>query len=115
MITQYEVTPLLKREIPQLTMKTYPSGTSLEVYVSMNYFSDYTRHAIEQHDFSGVKKCFSLAERLYYQGDRKVRMLIENIFVYAFSSFLSEDKPERKIIKSLVPFNLYSIYCRQLM
>lgn len=115
MITQYEVNTLLRREIPQLSAKVYPSRISLEIYASMNHFSDYARHAVEEHNYNAVKKCFVLAERLFRYGDKIVRMLIENIFVYAFSSMLPNDKVERTIIRSMIPDTLYSLYIRQVM
>ena len=115
MITQYEVSSVLREEIPQLTWKVYPSAISLEVYVSMNYFSDYTKHAVEEHDFNLAKKCFALAEKLYRQGDRIVRLLIENIFVYGFSGFLFNNKVERTVVKSMIPPLLYSLYIRQMV
>lgn len=115
MITQYEVSSLLRQEIPQLDTNAYPSKSSLEVYVSMNFFSDYTKHAVVEHDFNAAKKCFALAERLYLQGDRIVRTLIENIFIYNFSFFLPNDKGERRLIRSMIPFTLYSVYTRQVM
>lgn len=115
MITQYEVTPLLKKEIPQLAGKVYPSRISLEVYVSMNYFSDYTKHAVEEHNFNLAKKCFALAEKLYREGDRIVRLLIENIFVYGFSGFLFNNKVESVVVKSMIPPALYSLYIRQVV
>lgn len=76
MITQYEVSHLLKDEIPQLEEKTYPAKLSLEIYAAMNYFTDYTRHAVKEHDLICARKCFALAEKLYRQGDKLVRLLI---------------------------------------
>jgi hypothetical protein len=115
MITQYEANSLLKEEFPQLAGKIYPSKISLEVYASMNYFSDYTRHAVEEHNFNLAKKCFVLAEKLYREGDRIVRLLIENIFVYSFSNYLPGTKIERAIVRSMIPAALYSLYTRQVM
>jgi len=115
MITQYEVSSMLREEIPQLAGKVYPSNISLEVYASMNYFSDFTKHAVQKHDFNLAKKCFALAERLYRQGDRIVRSLIENIFVYGFSDFFPDDKTERLVIRSIIPPKLYSLYINQVM
>lgn len=115
MITQYEVGSLLRREIPQLTGKVCPSKLSLEVYAFMNYFSDYTRQVVEENNFSMARKCFALAERLFRHGDRMVRMLVENIFVFSFSSFLPGNNAERKVIMSMIPADLYSLYIKQVM
>lgn len=113
MITQYDVTPLLKKEIPQLVEKVYPARISLQVYVSMNYFSEYTKHAVEEHDFNLAKKCFALANKLYSEGDRMVRLLVENIFVYSFSAFPFANKEEGVAVKSIIPPLLYALYIRQ--
>lgn len=113
MISPYEANSLLKEEIPQLAGKIYPSKISLEVYASMNYFSDYTRHAVKEHNFNLAKRCFALAEKLYREGDGIVRLLIENIFVYGFSNYLPGDKVEKKIVRSIIPPALYSLYTRQ--
>jgi hypothetical protein len=115
MITQYEISTVLREEIPQFAGNVYPSKISLEVYASMNFFSEYTRDAVEQHDFSRAKKCFALAEKLYRQGDNTVRSIIENIFVYSFTSFLSTGNTERAILKSMIPSELYSLYTRQVL
>lgn len=114
MITQYEASNLLKTKIPQLSSKVYPSRVSLDVYACMNYFSDYTKQAVEDHNFNAAKKCFVLAEWLFRHGDRVVKMLIENIFVYGFTSLMPADKEERTIIRSMIPGKLYSLYVRQI-
>jgi hypothetical protein len=98
-----------------LATKIYPSGISLEVYVSMSYFSNYTRHAVEEHNFNLTKICFALAEKLYRKGDSIVRLLIESIFVYGFTSFLFNNKIERTVVTSMIPPVLYSVYIRQLV
>ena len=113
MIAQYEAGNLLRQEISQLSGKVYPSRISLEVYALMNYFSDYTKHAVEEHNFNTAKKCFALAERLFRQGDKIVRMLIENIFVFAFTSMLPVDREERSLVRSMIPVDLYSLYIKQ--
>ncbi|MET0463475.1 MAG: hypothetical protein ABW007_09980 [Chitinophagaceae bacterium] len=113
MITQYEVSSLLKSTIPPLSAKTYPSKISLEVYACMNYFSDYTKQAVEEHNFNLAKKCFNLAEALFRDGDKVVKMLIENVFVYGFSSMLPDTKEERAFIRSMIPGRLYALYTKQ--
>ncbi|MEJ7678457.1 MAG: hypothetical protein WKG06_11470 [Segetibacter sp.] len=113
MITQYQVHSLLEDEIPQLAMKPYPLRVSLDVYASINYFTDYTKHALEEHNFSQAKKCFVLAENLYFNGDRMVRLLIENSFIYSFSSVMSHSGTEKYMLKSILPQTLYKVYKRQ--
>ena len=113
MITQYEANSLLRQEVPELNRKVYPSRESLQVYTSMNYFSNYTKHLVHEHNFNAAKRCFNLAERLFRNGDSVVRMLIENVFVYGFSSMLPTDKTDRLIVRSIMPHDLYSLYMKQ--
>ncbi len=115
MITRYEVPAFLEEEMPQIAGKIYHSKVSIDVYTAMSFFSDYTKHAVIEHNFNLAKKCFSLAEILYRNGDRLVRLLIENTFVYSFSSFMSGDRTEKMIIKSIIPVSLYSLYMKQVM
>ena len=115
MITQYEVHAFLQNEIPDLAVKAYPSDVSLEIYFSINCFTDYTRHALEGHNFHTARKCLEVAENLYVNGDSTVRFLIENNFVYTFSSQKISNRTDDLIIKSIFPKRLYAIYKKQLM
>ena len=115
MITQYEVYALLQHEIPELTVKAYPSDVSLEIYFSISCFADYTKHALERHSFHTAKKCLAIAENLYVNGDSTVRFLIENNFVFTFSSQRISKRTDDHIIKSIFPKTLYAVYKKQLM
>jgi len=115
MISQYEVGGILRAELPQLATKACPARMSLEVYAFINYFTDYTREVVERHDFSAATKCFQVAENLFRQGDRMVRMLVENVFVYGFSALLPKDHKERSRVRSLIPDILYDVYIKQVM
>jgi hypothetical protein len=115
MITQYEVPAFLQTQLPQLNTKIYISKKSLAIYIAISNFTDCTKHAVEEHNFNLAKKCFALAETLYRQGDNLVRLLIENSFVYSFSSFMPQNQPERLIIRSIIPARLYDVYMKQVM
>lgn len=110
MINQYEIHALLKKEIPQLTLKNYPSRASLEVYACINAFTDYTKHAVEEHNYNQARKCFGLAEKLYQNGDSMVRLLIENSFIYSLSKLMTKSTTERFMIDCILPDSLYKIY-----
>ncbi len=113
MITRYEVPVLLKESIPGLDQTAIPTKASLEIYVAMNSFTDYTRHAVEDHNMNLAKRCFTVAEKLYREGDSLVRMLIENCFVYSFSLFMPKDRHEMLIVESMIPASLYNVYVKQ--
>lgn len=112
MITQYEVAGLLSEEIPQ-SGTPLPSKVSLQVYTAINTLCDHTRKAIEEHNTTLARKCFKLAEKLYKQGDNVVKLLIENCFVYSFSSFMPKDNFEKLAVRSFIPDCLYSVYIKQ--
>jgi hypothetical protein len=115
MITHFEVPALIRSEIPSLSTVTHCGRATLEVYSSLHDLTDCARHSVEDHNLNLAKKCFILAEKLYRNGDRTVRMLIENIFIFSFSSFMPRDKVEQLVVRSTIPHVLYDIYLKQVM
>jgi hypothetical protein len=113
MITHYEVPSFLRNEIPELKLNNYVSKPSLEIFISINNFTNCTKRAVAEHNYSLAKKCFSLADKLYAKGDRLVRMLIESNFVYSFSTSLSQSKVEGLLVNCIIPDHLYKIYLKQ--
>lgn len=113
MITQYEVPAILREELHVMEDKMYPTNIAADVYKWVHYFTVYTRTAIQSHHIKTVKKCFKLAEQLYQYGDNVVKMCIENIFVYAFTSFIPKDRIERLILQSFIPASLNAVYLKQ--
>ncbi|MBO9563246.1 MAG: hypothetical protein J7621_10745 [Niastella sp.] len=115
MITQYEVTSLLKEELPRLTGDSYPSRFAMDVYKSVQCFSDYTKQAVEDHNFNLAQKCFHVAEGLYRDGDAIVKNVIENVFVFSITSFMPKDRIQKLILQSIIPASLYTVYVKQVM
>jgi hypothetical protein len=115
MITQFEIPSLLKAALPAIAGDDYPTRTTMNIYKSVQCFSDFTRHAVQDHNFNLAKKCFALAEKLYRQGDAIVKNAIENTFVFSFTSFMPNDGIERLIVQSIIPTPLYAVYMKQVM
>ena len=115
MITEYELPSLIREELPTLTGNLYPAHVTMDIYVSINDFTDYTKLMVKEQNLLLAGKCFQLAARLYKYGDRTVRSLIENIFVYSFSGIFSRVENENARLQSIVPPYLYSIYLKQIM
>ena len=113
MITQYEVPGYLREQIPSLSSNPLPGRASLEIYAYMNSFSDYTRHAVQEHDLSMAGKCFALAEKLYKEGDNLVKLLIENSFLYSITSYMPMELSEKNKVKAIIPVKLYDVYIKQ--
>ena len=114
MITQYEVSSILRQEIPQLARREYTQQIDLNVYVFMNYFLTYTKQTVTEHKYFAAKKCFVLADRLFKHGDGVVKNLVENVFVFGFTSLLSTPGLEKAMVRSLIPANLYGLYLKQI-
>jgi hypothetical protein len=114
MITQYEVPVYLTRLLPAFTLRPQPGTVTLNIYRELQYFTDYTRNAIDRHNYELAKKCFHLAGILYGQGDVTVKNAIENIFVFSFSSIMPHNNVEKVVLKSFIPTVLYSLYLKQI-
>jgi hypothetical protein len=114
MITQYEVPGYLTKLLPAFTLRPQPGHVSLNIYRELQYFTDYTRKAIDRHNYELAKKCFHLAGILYAQGDAIVKNAIENIFVFSFSSIIPQNNVEKVVLKSFIPVSLYALYLKQI-
>lgn len=115
MITQYEIPSLLKEELPKITGDSYPARFTMDIYKAIQCFSDYTKNAVLDHNLQLAKKCFTLAGKLYRNGDNMVKNVIENTFVFSFTSFMPKDKIEKLVLQSIIPASLYAVYVKQVM
>ena len=115
MINQYQLPALLRQEIPALSICLFSGKTHSETYAFLHSFINYTRDAVKKHNLRLAKKCFDLADRIYCNGDRLVKVLIENNFVYSISSLLPDDASERLKVRAVIPNRLYAMYVRQVM
>ncbi|MBC7830201.1 MAG: hypothetical protein H7122_20830 [Chitinophagaceae bacterium] len=115
MISKYDAPRLIKNEIPQIADGLYRNTVTNDIYKSVQCLSECTKNAVLAHDYNLSKKCFKLAERLYNNGDVIIKSVIENCFIYSFSSFMPTDKIERMIVKSIIPGPFYNIYLKQVM
>lgn len=113
MISKYEVSRLIKTELPQIADGLYRNTVTVDIYKSIQCLTDCTKNAVLDHNYTLSRKCFTLAQRLYDNGDVIIKSVIENCFIYSFSSFMPDDRIERMIVKSIIPVAFYSIYLKQ--
>ncbi len=113
MITQFDVYAIVTEKIPQLAQQDYPCRGSLMIYATINYLTDYTRHAIEAHNVKNIKSCFAIAEDFYLHGDNLVRLLIENSFIYSLSPIDEMCAADKFLIRSIVPEVMLAVYNKQ--
>ena len=114
MITQYEVPGYLGRLLPSTMIEPGLGHINMNIYKDLQHFTDYTRQAVDEHNYALAKRCFRLAEKLYDDGDAIVKNAVENIFVFSFSSIIPQDGVERIILKSYIPVTLYALYVKQI-
>lgn len=114
MITQYEVPNFIKDNIPQLAELYYPTRLSLLLYASITHFSDFTRHQVEAHNYAKAKQCFMVAEKLYFEGDRMVRIVMDNHFMYTITSSIAVKESAILEREHIIPEKLYKVYKRKL-
>ena len=113
MITQYEVPDYLSHLMPAAMLQPKLGPITTSIYKDIQHLTNYTRQAVDKHNYTLAKRCFRLAEKLYNQGDVIVKNAIENIFVFSFSSIIPQGGVERIILKSYIPLTLYALYVKQ--
>ena len=110
MIDQFEAPLYIAGHMPQLKMQTK------DIYKSMQTLVDYTKRMALEHNFSEVKKCMTLVDKIYDKGNTLVKNAVENIFVFAFSSMrLLCNIVEWRMIQSFMPTELYTLYIQQVL
>lgn len=114
-MNQYEVSLYLVDELPEIkdNIKTLSPSSLIK---SIQCFTEFTKSKLLCHDLTIVRKCFITAENMYNKGDQTVKDIIENIFIYSFSTLLNlSNKDENAKVHGLVPVTLYTAYINQVL
>jgi hypothetical protein len=112
MISRYEVSQVVNDALKQKIKKLHPYSLcfnldlSLDMYTSMHDLTTIAKNAADSHDMILLKQCMNVAERLYKEGERLVKGVVENIFIYELSS---------KVSKGILPKAFYDVYLKQVM
>jgi hypothetical protein len=114
MINQYEVAACLQDELPEVSDEI-PQLAALDIHSTIQGLTDYARSRASSNDFSEVRKCMLFAEKMYGKGNKYVRDVIENIFVFSFSSMLLCERKQKMKLLALIPLSLYSLYVQQIL
>ena len=121
MISQYEVPGLIqtsfRKELSPVDdlMHSLSINVSLDLYESIHALSGITKKASLNRNYALLRKCFLLAEHLYSNGDRLVRSVLENVYIYSLSSCVAGDNKLGVCYKSLMPADFYSVYVHQMI
>jgi len=114
MINQYEVAACLQDELPEVSDEI-PQLAALDIHSTIQGLTDYARARASVNDLSEVKKCMLFAEKMYGKGNKYVKDVIENVFVFSFSSMLLCERRQKMKLLALIPLSLYSVYVQQIL
>ncbi len=116
MLNQYEVPACMADELPELNEELKAISPALNIFKSVQCLANFTKRKAADHDISGVKQCFSLAEKIYFNGNENVKNAMENVFIFSFSSLLNAcSREERNKLQSLMPLCLHTAYVQQVL
>lgn len=121
MINQHEVPAFITDRLPEISSdmkQALCAGNTqaIPVYKSIQVLADFTRRMAVEHNFSMVKKCMKLVDRIYEKGNQAVQLAVENVFVFSFSSLIGScNLLECRIMQSYMPVRLYTLYVQQVL
>lgn len=121
MISRYEASQMIDSELKHKIsiLKSNRIGLNVDVsfdlYRSVHDLTEIAQRAATDHDFILLKQCFALAEKLYNHGERLVKDVLENSFIYSFSRIIPANKMEQCVFKAMIPKSFYSIYLKQMI
>ncbi|MGX5854650.1 DUF7674 family protein [Dyadobacter jiangsuensis] len=116
MFTQFQIINLLRNELPVVAgadCAAVSAHTFNSIHSSIHYLSACTKNTMEHRHFRAARSCFSLAEKVYREGDVMVKLLIENVFVYA-NVWTKTRNASSPLPADIVPDVLYKIHLKQL-
>jgi hypothetical protein len=121
MISRYEASQMIDSELGYKIACLNANRTGLNVdlsfdlYRSVHDLTEIAQKAANDHDFILLKQCISLAEKLYANGERLVKDVLENTFIYSFSRIVPAGKMQQCVFKAMIPKSFYSLYLKQMM
>jgi hypothetical protein len=107
MITSKEANGLLLKSIPKIA--TSQNG----IEDAMLAFATYTRQSAQECDINRIKKCMTVAQDLYANGDAELKTLIERVYIPALKQAISRDCAEARLLQIYIPVGLYQLYVMQ--
>jgi hypothetical protein len=114
MINQLEVPMYVEEALPEMAHGLLIVNRKNTPYDVMNSLTEFTNKNIKEHNYRTVKRCFTVADRLYCKGNSAVKNAVENVFVFSFTSMLSANAGDKKKLLAIIPITLYSLYMGQL-
>ena len=111
MITNIELKDVLKVTITScnITAEEYR-----DTYRTIDQFADYTKEVIKSGNLSLACECFSTANYLLSEGNREIKILIENVYIASLSTFLNINATFARQVKNLLPARLLDLFKKRI-
>lgn len=117
MIIQAQVPDYIGENLPEIKsdLQKAVGANAPTVYTAVKCLTDFTRVMVQDHNYPMVRRCLSLAGKLYTKGNDAVKNALENVYVFSFSSLLTgcESFQERNLLQAAIPGSLYQAYMKQ--
>ncbi len=114
MINQLEVPMYVEEALPEMAADLLKAGNKNTPYEIMNSLTTFTNRNIQEHNYTTVKRCFVVADKLYSKGNGAVKNAVENVFMFSLTSMLMCNAVDKKKVLAIIPVTLYSLYMSQL-
>lgn len=119
MITDARVAGYIEESLPEMKseLRKASARTTSTAYSAVQSLTDFTRLMVQNRNYSMVRRCLTLAGKLYVQGNDAVKNAVENVYVFSFSSMLTGcgDFREKNVVQAAIPGSLYRVYTRQII
>lgn len=112
MINQLEIPMFIEDALPGMQHELIVNGKS-DAYGTINQLARYTDQQIKEHNFNTVKKCFAVADKLYYKGNSVVKNAIQNVFVFSVTRMFQNCPAEKARLQGMMPVGLFTLYMGQ--
>jgi len=112
MINQLEIPMYLEEALPEFSDELKAGGQHNAADM-VSALTSFTCSKIREHNYSAVRRSFTVAEKLFSKGNEAVKNAIESIFVYSFTRMFMTYPEEKPKLLSLIPMTLYTLYISQ--
>ena len=112
MINQLEIPIYIEEALPEIHTDLVLNNKG-NAYDVMNTLMAFTFKNIKAHNYTVVKRCFKIADKLYNRGNTIVKNAVQNVFVYSFTKMFQNYPAEKQELLAILPMTLYSLYITQ--
>lgn len=105
------ITQDIEKELPELKLQDELSKeekSRVNLFHTLICFSAYTEKMILAGNLTQVKKCLTLAEKLYHRGNEMVKVAFEHIFLPRLHLEIADQAHDR--VRTMLPFCLMRTY-----